>query len=76
MLNLYERTIFALLCSKKKESTSEHWYWHHYQRINISKERTNKEEGYTYSPVTQCRCREKRDEKKDRKKKKTLTTML
>jgi hypothetical protein len=43
MLNVYELTIFMLLCSKKrikKKSTSEHWYWHHYQRINKSKERT------------------------------------
>jgi len=45
MLNVYELTIFMLLCSKKEkeESTSEHWYWHHYQRINISKERTKYE---------------------------------
>jgi hypothetical protein len=45
MLNVYELTIFMLLCSnkEKEESTSEHWYWHHYQRINISKERTKYE---------------------------------
>lgn len=45
----------------------------------ISRERTKEEEGYTYSPVTQCRCREKKMKKMKKKKKKThyqLTTML
>jgi hypothetical protein len=55
---------------RKKSRIANIWYWHHYQKINISKEsRKKKEEGYTSSLITQCHCWEK-------KKYYELTTML
>jgi hypothetical protein len=44
MINIYQLTLFVFLGTKRKKekSTSEHWYRYHYERINISKERTKK----------------------------------
>jgi hypothetical protein len=64
MLNVYERTIFVLLCSKKEKVDQRTLVLASLSKNKYNKERMNeKEEGYTYSPVTQCRCREKEEEK-------------
>jgi hypothetical protein len=67
MLNVYELTIFTLLCSKKEIIDQRTLVLASLSKNKYIERKNEKEEGYTYSPVTQCRCQER-----EKKKKKTL----
>ncbi len=68
MLNVYELTIFTLLCSKKERIDQRTLVLASLSKNKYIERKNEKEEGYTYSPVTQCRCQER----EKRRKKNTL----